>query len=198
MPSKLLAALAALAVPCLILAAEAPMKMIEKSATVPAPASEVWKAWTTPEGVATFFAPKARLELRLGGPFEMLFAPDMPAGAQGSEGCKVLSFLPGRMLSFNWNAPPKFPAVRNGGEHTFVVVEIQSLGERKTQVTLTHLGWREGPEWDQVYAYFNRAWEVVLARLARRFENGPLDWANPWTPSETQKAQPGDNQAPKR
>jgi hypothetical protein len=126
----------------------------------------------------------------------MLFAPDLPAGSQGSEGCTVLSFLPGRMLSFTWNAPPKFPAVRNGGARTFVVVELQPLGPGKTQVALTHLGWREGPEWDQVYAYFDRAWEVVLARLAHRFEGGPLDWADPWTPSPARPLSPAPELMP--
>lgn len=165
-----------------------PMKKIEKSILVPAPVSEVWQAFTTVEGVTTFFAPKARLELRLEGPFEMLFAPEMPPGSQGSEGCQVLSFLPEKMLSFTWNAPPKFPSVRNGGEHTFVVVEFEPAGPRATKVVLTHLGWREGAEWDQVYAYFERVWGVVLSRLAHRFEKGPLDWKDPWTPDAQGKA----------
>lgn len=183
MVKKIVSALAALALPlCALAGQEVAVRKIEKSVVVPAPAAEVWKAWTTPEGAATFFAPKARLELRLEGPFEMLFAPELPAGSQGSEGCTVLSFLPGRMLSFTWNAPPKFPAVRNGGEHTFVVVELEPQGAGRTKVTLTHLGWREGAEWDQVYAYFDSAWEVVLARLAHRFEKGALNWADPWTP----------------
>jgi len=164
-----------------------PMKKIEKSVLVPAPVPEVWKAFTTVEGVTTFFAPEARLELKLGGAFEMLFAPERPADSQGSEGCTVLSFVPGKMLSFTWNAPPAFPAVRSGGEHTFVVVELEPAGAGKTRVTLTHLGWFEGGEWDQVFAYFERAWGVVLGRLAHRFEKGPLDWKNPWTPEAPSK-----------
>jgi uncharacterized protein YndB with AHSA1/START domain len=167
---------------------EKPMKKIELAAIVPASAGEVWKAWTTPEGTATFFAPAARIGMRLEGPYEMLFAPGMPVGSQGSDGCKVLSFLPGKMLSFTWNAPPRFPEIRNGVEHTFVVIQLDALSDRKTKVTLTHLGWKEGGQWDEVFAYFEKAWALVLGRLAHRFETGPIDWKNPWTPGAPDQA----------
>ena len=42
-------------------------------------------------GVTSFFAPVAHLELRLGGPYEMLFDRDALAGSRGSEGCTILS-----------------------------------------------------------------------------------------------------------
>ena len=43
-------------------------------------------------------------------------------------------------------------------------------------MTLHHTGWGEGGEWDQAYAYFDRAWGNVLANLKKRFDNGPIDW----------------------
>ena len=39
----------------------APERMIEKQAVVGAPIAEVWKAWTTSEGVKSFFAPDAKV-----------------------------------------------------------------------------------------------------------------------------------------
>lgn len=42
--------------------------------------------------------------------------------------------------------------------------------------TLRHTGWGEGGEWDKTFAYFDRAWDSVLANLKKRFENGPQDW----------------------
>jgi hypothetical protein len=50
----------------------------------------------------------------------------------------------------------------------------------QTKVRLTHLGWGEGGEWDQAFAYFTQAWQVVLGRLAHRFSVGPIDWNNPY------------------
>lgn len=96
------------------------MKVIKKEATVKAPLRAVWKAWTTDEGVRTFFAPDSNVELKIGGLYEIFFLPDAAEGDKGSDGMRVLSFLPEKMLSFEWNNPPSLPEVR--GEKTWVVV----------------------------------------------------------------------------
>ena len=82
---------------------------------------------------------------------------------------------------FEWNAPPRVPNGRR--ERTWVVVQFEPRPRDTTSVGLTHLGWREGEEWDQVYAYFTRAWQIVLGRLERRFAAGPIDWDDPYAPS---------------
>ena len=146
---------------------------------------EVWRAWTTSDGAAMFFAPKARIELVPGGAYELYFDLDASEGLRGSEGCRVLSFLPLEMLSFEWNAPPEFAEVRKElmRRHTWVVVQFYSLGRGQVRVRLTHLGWREGEEWERVFQYFLRAWDVVLGRLERVFSTGkPIDWENPYSP----------------
>jgi uncharacterized protein YndB with AHSA1/START domain len=150
-------------------------KAIYKEAIIPAPRDEIWKAWTTSEGACTFFAPQAHIDLTIGGPYELYFVPTAPEGARGSEGCKVLSYLPLEMLSFDWNAPPHFPDLRNG-PHTWIVLRFDEVPGKGTKIRVAHLGWREGEDWDKVYHYFDRAWDVVLQRLARRFSEGPIDW----------------------
>jgi len=87
-------------------------RIIFKTAMVKAPLSDVWKAWTTTEGVKSFFAPEALVEAVPGGLFEIYFNKDAPAGSRGSEGCRVLSVEPMRSFAFDWNAPPSMPAVR--------------------------------------------------------------------------------------
>jgi len=47
-----------------------------------------------------------------------------------------------------------------------------------TEVNMTHIGWGEGGEWDQAYAYFDRAWGNVLNNLQKRFVEGPVDWTD--------------------
>jgi uncharacterized protein YndB with AHSA1/START domain len=150
------------------------VKRVEKEIVVPASLKQVWEAWTTPEGAMTFFAPHARVELRSGGPYEMLFSKDAPEGSRGSEGCVVLTYRPMELLSFTWNAPPKWPSIRNA--RTVVVVQFAELEKDRVKVSLTHLGFGEGAEWDEVQEYFVEAWPVVLGRLQDRFAKGPLNW----------------------
>jgi hypothetical protein len=45
-------------------------------------------------------------------------------------------------------------------------------------VTLHHTGWGDGGQWDQTYAYFDRAWGNVLGNLQTSFEKGPRDWTD--------------------
>lgn len=168
-------------------------RMIKKNASVDAPVEEVWDAWTTPEGVITFFAPRANLELCIGGRYEMLFNLTAPPGQQGSEGVRILSFVPREMLSFEWNAPPEFPEVRR--EKTWVVVKFESK-KGKTNISLAHLGWKKSKEWDKIFEYFDRTWDIVLARLIYRFSEGPVDWNAPYDPNKKISPRPLLTQSP--
>jgi len=155
---------------------------IRKAVVVPASVDEVWEAWTTEKGVKTFFAPEASVELAIEGNYEMYFAPKQPKGLRGGEGCRILSFVPGEMLSFTWNAPPSLPEVRK--EFTWVVLYFKALERNKTRVSLVHVGWQAGEEWQKALQYFDKAWEVVLGRLQYRFQKGPIDWKKPFTPGK--------------
>jgi uncharacterized protein YndB with AHSA1/START domain len=168
---------ALLLAPALAMAASdsaAQERSLVKTATVNAPVDEVWKAWTTSEGIKTFFAPEARVEARPGGPFEIHINPYARPGMQGADDMVFLALQEQRMLSFTWNAPPHLPEARR--QRTSVVVRLNPAGEGRTEVRLTHTGWGDGGQWDQAYAYFDRAWGNVLANLEKRFVSGPVDW----------------------
>ncbi len=152
-------------------------RSIRAEAIVDAAPDEVWQAWTTEAGVRSFFAPACRVDLRVGGAYEMYFNLDAAGGERGGEGLVLLAFQRPSMLSFTWNAPPELPSVRP--QRTHVVVRIAPLGPRSSRVTLAHDGWGQGGEWEQAVRYFQSAWsEVVLPRLRYRFAVGPIDWSN--------------------
>ena len=149
-------------------------KILHKEVVVPATLDQVWQAWTTTEGARTFFSGATRVELRLGGAYEVYFLLDQPYGSQGSEECKILSFLPKKMLSFEWNAPPHFGELRN--KHTQVILRFDQITPELVKVTFDQLGWGKGEGWDKLYQYFDKAWDQVLNNLKKRFVAGPLDW----------------------
>jgi len=149
-------------------------RILRKETTVDGSLPAVWEAWTTVEGVKTFFAPAAKVELFPGGAYEILFNLKEPEGSQGSEGCRVLLVIPYELFAFDWNAPPEFGRLRD--IHTQVVLRFEKIGEQKTKVIFAEYGWGDGPEWDELYDFFDRAWNYVLLSLKRRFESGPIDW----------------------
>ena len=149
---------------------------IYKEVTVKASLDDVWRAWTSNDGANEFFSPYTKIECRVGGPFEIYFsAPnEAPRGERGSEGCRVLSFLPKSMLSFEWNAPPKFGPLRY--VYTRVVIKFEPVGTDSVKVKFHHLGWGADPGWNEIYDYFDKAWGYVLANFQKRFETGPIKW----------------------
>lgn len=155
----------------------APPSAIAHECVVPAERAKVFEAFSTTAGVRSFFSANARVEPRIGGPFEIYFDMSAPEGSRGSEGCRVLSLVPDEMLSFSWNAPPKWPEIR--WQRTYVVVQFSDAGEKQTRVRLLHLGWKGGKEWNEVHDYFDKAWPRVLANLKKRFESGPLNGDTP-------------------
>ncbi len=150
-------------------------RSIIKTVHVQADARQVWQAWSTAEGLQGFFAPHCEIDLWTGGRFEIWFFPGNPPGQRGAEGLKLLSFLPERMISFEWNAPPHLPEVR--AHKNWVVVLLEPGESGGTTVTLHHLGWKQGEQWDAAFEYFDEAWEVVTGRFARSMAEGPIDWA---------------------
>ena len=157
--------------------AQAAERAIDKSIDVPATLDQTWEAWTTREGIVSFFAPDAQIEPRVGGAFHIHIDPGAPAGSKGADDMRFMALQPKQMLSFDWNAPPQLPEAR--AQRTFVIVRFEPLGDKLTRVTLHHTGWGAGGEWDKAYAYFDRAWSNVLGNLKKRFEQGPQDW-KPW------------------
>lgn len=152
-------------------------RAIDKSIDVPATLDEAWAAWTTREGIVSFFAPDAEIDARVGGAFHIHIDPGAPAGSKGADDMRFMALQPKQMLSFDWNAPPQLPEAR--AQRTFVVVRFEPLADKLTRVTLHHTGWGTGGEWDKAYVYFDRAWGNVLGNLKKRFEQGPQDW-KPW------------------
>jgi uncharacterized protein YndB with AHSA1/START domain len=148
--------------------------IIIKDIVIPASISEVWNAWTTDEGVTSFFAPASNIEPFVGGAYEIFFDPDAPAGQRGTEGMKILEIQSKIMLSFEWINPPSIPAIRN--EKTRVVIRFEKIGPDTTTVRLEHSGWRTGHNWERAHQYFEQAWDVVLDRLVARFTEGPIQW----------------------
>ena len=145
--------------------------VIEKKVMVHAPVREVFDAWTTRAGVASFFAPDAHIDLRVGGSYEMYFMPDAPEGTRGSEGCTIVELEADSHLAFTWNFPPTLPIIRN--ERTRVDLRFEAVEPGITEVSLRQSGFKTGGEWPQGVEYFERAWGVVFERLVHRFRIGP-------------------------
>jgi uncharacterized protein YndB with AHSA1/START domain len=168
---QLLAAAPAAALP----PPDSALRAIRYDFTVAAPPAAVWRVLSTAEGLRSFFAPGAEIELKAFGKFSIQFDPSKP-GTTAEENV-VLAVEPERLLSTTWNAPPAYPSVR--AQRTLLQFRLMPDGEAHTRVTIVQSGFGTGKEWDDTYTYFTGAWTWVAASLQHRFEQGPLDWSAP-------------------
>src|SRR5580658_266142 len=116
---------------------QAEPKALIVEVTVPATQAEVWKAFTTSEGLSTWLTPNAVVDLREGGEWTAKF----PGGSTG--GGTILSFVPERELVISALAPDKFPTVR--ATRTKAQFQFEAKGG-STVVRLTQTGWKDGDE----------------------------------------------------
>jgi uncharacterized protein YndB with AHSA1/START domain len=145
---------------------------LHREVIVAAPASDAWALWTTNEGVQSFF-PGAKtggtnIDLRPDGPYEFFFLPENPEGMRGCDGCVILGWQEGKMLSFTWTNKPDMKVRQH---RTHVVLHFEERAPNETVVTLDQDGWGEGEDWQVAYDYFAGAWARVLDALRVRFAN---------------------------
>lgn len=137
--------------------------------TIPASRAEVWKAFSTSEGLSTWLFPNATVDLKPGGDWLVHF----PGGSTG--GGTIVSFVPEKELVVSALAPDKFPTVR--AQRTRADFQFESKGENETVVRLTQTGWKDGEEWTKAYEYLAVGNAQLLATLHHRFVYGPIDWS---------------------
>jgi uncharacterized protein YndB with AHSA1/START domain len=163
---------------------------------VEAPPAEVFRLWTAEEGIRKFFAPAARVEARVGGRYEILFAPDKdPEGnSHGTTGARILKLVPAKELAFEWitfagdellgyNAPPYAPAAERNVRPlpTWVELRFDPVEGRpeQTHLRFAHYGFRDGEKWEKSFHWFQRAWKGVLDELAASCQNRKSAEAKP-------------------
>ena len=127
---------------------------IDISVEVKAPVSAVWLAWTTSDGITSFFAPEAHIDAKPDGAFHVYMDPYGKPGLKGADTMQVLAVDPEKLLSFTWNAPPHLPQAR--AQRTVVILRFVPAGDN-TELTLSHLGWGNSGEWPKARAYFEKA-----------------------------------------
>jgi uncharacterized protein YndB with AHSA1/START domain len=150
---------------------QAEPKALIVEVTVPATQAEVWKAFTTSEGLSTWLTPGAVVDLREGGEWTAHY----PGGHTG--GGTIVSFVPMREMTLRAMAPEQFPHVRE--ERTTAKFEFVPQGNA-TLVRLTQTGWKTGEEWDKAYEYLAKGNPELFEQLRRRFVSGPIDWKKEW------------------
>jgi len=142
---------------------------ISCSVIVSAPVKDVWAAYTTTAGVTAWMAPKATVDMRVGGKFRTAY--DKNSSLDGPDVIEntILSFDPERMYSIQCTkTPDSFPFKRTMA-HIWTVVYFRPVNPGKTEVECRMIGWDGSDESNQVRAFFAKNNRVELDELVKYF-----------------------------
>lgn len=141
---------------------------------VDSPVEDIWPLVSSNEGLASFFAPEAEIDLTTGGRFHLAFRPGATKLPHATEGSEILDWFFMGYLSLSW-----YVAVGNlKSEATHVTISLDPLMGGKTRIEIVQDHFGDGPEWDKAFGIAVRAWEPILDRLYTRTVYGSADMSN--------------------
>jgi uncharacterized protein YndB with AHSA1/START domain len=136
---------------------------------VNAPPVEVWKAWTTSEGLQSWLAPHADIDLRIGGLMRTNYSAAGKLDDAESIANRVLAFEPERMLTIQVAKTPESFPFKNAVKSMWTVLYFQPTTDGKTLVRVVGLGFSTDEESQKMKAFFARGNAFTLEELQAHF-----------------------------
>lgn len=149
-------------------------EMIVSERVIEAPVADVWMAWTTSDGLASWLAPHADTDLRLGGRMRTHYDPAGVLGDPATIENEILAFDPEHMLAIRVaKAPAEFPFREIVGS-MWTVLYFTPVSDARTHVRVVGLGFAEDARSQQMRQFFERGNAYTLEQLSKHFERiGP-------------------------
>ena len=144
-------------------------RVLRQEVVVDAPPDEVWRMYTTPEGITSWMAAFAAVDLRVGGTIETSYDADAASGDPNNIVQRILAYEPGVMFASRCEQAPANSPYRDVAAALWGVTRFEALPGGRTRVVGSMLGWPEGPEADAAYAFFERVNPMVYETLRKRF-----------------------------
>lgn len=152
-------------------------RVLQLSIVVNATPARVWRAFTTGEGYREWVAPVAQIDLAVDGVIEASYNAEAKIGDPDNIRNRIVAYVPERMLSIRNVQAPKALPHRELFAQVSTTIELEDLGQGRTRVMLTAVGYGPGVGFDTLYRHFEWGNAYSLAQLKKRFDEGPVDWA---------------------
>ena len=137
---------------------------------VNAPIEEVWKSFSTKEGIESWMVTKTEFELRVGATWRTSYSKDSNLNDDASIHHTILAYDPGRMLAFRTiKTPGNFP-FPNAILKTWNVIYFEPAGTGHTKVTTRMLGFEDNEESLKMRAFFEAGNKTTMDNLIRKYK----------------------------
>lgn len=159
-----------------VLKTDAGELVLIQEVSVSAAIEDVWTAYTTSEGWTGWAAPKADIDLRVGGTIRTAYAGEI--GGKNTNTLQIVNYVPNRLLTLRADVSDNWPEImKEDAERLSNVVLFESTGPRTTQIQSFGIGYTDAPEYEQLLSFFITANESLLENLKAYVESGTrVDW----------------------
>jgi len=146
-------------------------RILVEEVVIEAPVAEVWRAYTTEEGYTAWAAPKAKIDLRVGGTILTQYGADAEIGDPGTNTLHIVNYVPERVLTLRAEIGENWPEVmKQDGERLTNVILFEALSPKRTRVESYGVGYGDSPEYENLLGFFLEANKGLYVELKRQLE----------------------------
>ena len=130
-------------------------KVLRFEVTLPVTKQRAWRAFTDPEDMKGWIAPVIKLDMRAGG--VLLTNYDKGAKIEDASTIRlpIINYLEGDLITYKVELNNAFPKkAQDEDQNLQEVIQFFDLGNGKTKLVSSMIGWGTGKEWDDAYAFF--------------------------------------------
>ena len=140
------------------------------SIVVNAPVAEVWRLWSTTEGLQSWLVPVVAIDLRVGGDWEASYNPQGRLGEAGNIRNRVIAFVPERVLVIQIADSPRGFAHEDLARELTTAIELEAVDAEHTRVRVSMLGFGEVEGFEELRNIFDQGNAYTLRKLAEHIE----------------------------
>lgn len=136
-----------------------------------APVDEVWRVFSTAEGLKKLGVAQARVDFRVGGKMQSSYNAQAVLGDEGSIENTIIAFEPMRMVAWRISKPPKGFPYMAAYKDVWSVVTLTDLGDGRTHLRLAQVGYTADEESQQMREFFEKGNGWVLKKLQAQYDS---------------------------
>ena len=159
-----------------VLRAGANELILKQEVSFAAPIEDVWRAYSTAEGWTAWAAPKAEIDLRIGGTIRTAYQGEI--GSSSTNTLHIVNYVPERLLTLRAEPSPTWPEVmQKDADKLSNVILFDEIEDGVTRIQSFGIGYSDAPEYEQLMGFFIKANESLYQNLRTYLETGvPVKW----------------------
>lgn len=129
-----------------------------------------WQLFTSDAGLRKWMAPVAHIDLRTGGSIVTNYDKTKTLTDSSCIHLPIINFIPQELMTLKVNLNKNFKEqVRTSDQRLQEIIQFEKLDAHHTRLISTMVGFGRSPEWDEVYAFFERGNTWTYEELLKNY-----------------------------